>query len=49
MVVNATFQIQAPGGNPAAIKKAIEVDSAKQFADATLTSMRAGAGTVYGN
>ena len=45
--VQATFQINAPGGNPVAIKEAIEKDSAEAFAKQILVSMRAGAGTVY--
>ena len=47
MTVNATFHINAPNGDSQQIRKAIEVDSAAQFARATLTALRAGAGTVY--
>jgi hypothetical protein len=45
--VTANFTINAPGGNADAIRRAIETDSAHQFAGALLTSVRAGAGTVY--
>ena len=47
MNVTAHFNINAPGGNPTAIQSAIETDSAKQFAKASLTAMKAGAGQVY--
>ena len=47
MNVTANFTINAPGGNPATIRQAIETESAQQFARAALTSMRAGAGTIY--
>ena len=48
MNVTAHFTINAPGGNTDTIKRAIEKDSAENFAKAALTAMRAGAGTVYG-
>ena len=44
MTVNYT--INAPGGNPGAIKSAIG-GSAEQLQKAMLTSLRAGAGTIY--
>ena len=44
--VNANFTINAPGGNAGAIKNGMD-DAATQFAKATLTALRAGAGTVY--
>jgi hypothetical protein len=47
MNVTAHFTINAPGGDAKIIKNAIEQDSAKNFAKAALTAMRAGAGTVY--
>jgi hypothetical protein len=47
LTVHATFQINAPGGNPASIKSAIEKDSAEAFAKQALISLRAGAGTQY--
>jgi hypothetical protein len=46
--VTASFTIQAPGGNVAQIKSAIEQDSAEQFSKQILQSIRAGAGSVYG-
>ena len=48
LTVNANFTINAPGGNPQAIKQALGHDAAQQFAQATITSLRAGAGRVYG-
>jgi hypothetical protein len=46
MNVTANFTINAPGGNPTAIKNAIEKDSATQFAKNALIAMRSGAGTT---
>jgi hypothetical protein len=48
LTVHADFHISAPGGNPQAIKQAIEKDSAHEFAKQALVSLQAGAGTVYG-
>lgn len=47
MNVTANFTIHAPGGDAKAIRGAVETDSAQQFARATLTAMRAGAGKLY--
>jgi hypothetical protein len=46
--IKATFEISAPGGDPAAIKHAVENGSAHEFAKHLLTAMRVGAGTVNG-
>lgn len=45
LVVNAEFNIYAPGGNAGSIKTAIEQGSAEQFARQALASLSAGAGT----
>jgi hypothetical protein len=45
--IQATFEINAPGGNATAIKDVISTDAAQAFAQQTLAALRAGAGTIY--
>ena len=48
MTVHANITINAPGGNPQAIKNALtDSDLHRQFASSVLHSVRAGAGTQY--
>ena len=47
LIVNATFNINAPGGNPGAIKQAVMGDASSRFAKQLRTAMSAGAGRIY--